>query len=105
MIFPEMTAEERVRVRRAMADSFGRTFIDIFSMGDFRRRRAWSAPAGPGWEALQATRAEGKGASSFAATWPVGGGAGALKRARHRSRRALPAGEATPGSEAPTSRT
>ena len=62
MIFPEMTAEERVRVRRAMADSFGRTFIEIFTMADFRRRRAWSAPSGPGWEALQAAQAAGKGA-------------------------------------------
>jgi KDO2-lipid IV(A) lauroyltransferase len=31
-------------------------------MADFRRRRAWSAPSGPGWEALQAAQAAGKGA-------------------------------------------
>ena len=62
MIFPEMPPEARRRVRSAMADSFGRTFIEIFSMAAFRRRHAWNTPTGPGWEALQAAQAEGKGA-------------------------------------------
>lgn len=62
LIFPGMPPDERLRVRRAMADSFGRTFIEIFSMAAFRRRHAWSPPAGPGWDALRAAVAEGKGA-------------------------------------------
>jgi KDO2-lipid IV(A) lauroyltransferase len=62
LIFPEMPTAERRRVRSAMADSFGRTFIEIFSMEAFRRRHAWSAPAGPGWPALEAALADGKGA-------------------------------------------
>lgn len=62
LVFPEMDADERRRTRDTMADSFGRTFIEIFSMAAFRRRHAWTPPAGPGWEALQAARAEGRGA-------------------------------------------
>jgi KDO2-lipid IV(A) lauroyltransferase len=62
LIFPEMPAEERRRIRGAMADSFGRTFIEVFTMRAFQRRGAWIGPAGPGWETLQATLAAGKGA-------------------------------------------
>jgi KDO2-lipid IV(A) lauroyltransferase len=45
-----------------MADSFGRTLIEIFSIDAFHRRAAWTEPAGPGWDALQAALADGKGA-------------------------------------------
>lgn len=62
LIFPEMPAAERARIRSEMADSFGRTFIETFAMEAFQRRAAWSEPAGPGWDALQAAVAEGKGA-------------------------------------------
>ena len=62
MIFPEVRAEERARVRRGVADNFGRTFVETFSARDFQKRAPWSEPAGPGWEALEAARAEGRGA-------------------------------------------
>ena len=62
LIFPAMTAAERARIRTQMADNFGRTFIETFAMEAFQRRAAWSAPAGPGWDALQASLAEGRGA-------------------------------------------
>ncbi len=62
LIFPAMPAAERARIRAAMADSFGRTFIEIFSSRAFQTRAAWSPPSGPGWDALQRARADGKGA-------------------------------------------
>jgi KDO2-lipid IV(A) lauroyltransferase len=62
MIFPAMPADERRRIRSEMADSFGRTFIEIFTMRAFQEHAAWSPPAGPGWDALQAALAEGRGA-------------------------------------------
>ncbi len=74
-----------------MADSFGRTFIEIFSMADFQRRRAWSAPAGPGWEALQAAQAAGKGAilvSGHFGQWEAVRG-GARASAASRSARSI----------------
>jgi KDO2-lipid IV(A) lauroyltransferase len=62
LVFPDMTPAERRRVRRECADNFGRTFVETFSARAFQARAPWSAPAGPGWEALEATLAEGKGA-------------------------------------------
>lgn len=62
MIFPDMTASDRRRVRREMADSFGRTLIETMTAADFQRRAPWSEPAGPGWEPFLAARAAGKGA-------------------------------------------
>lgn len=62
LIFPDMAAPERRRIRSAMADSFGRTFVEIMSIPAFQRRAPWSDPSGPGWIALQAARAQGRGA-------------------------------------------
>ena len=62
LIFPEMPAAERRRIRSQMADSFGRTFIEVFSLPAFHAHAAWSEPIGPGWDALRAALAEGKGA-------------------------------------------
>jgi KDO2-lipid IV(A) lauroyltransferase len=61
LIFPEMPAAERARIRRAMADSFGRTFIETVTVPAFHARAAWSEPGGPGWEAFLAARAAGQG--------------------------------------------
>ena len=61
LIFPDMPADERRRVARAVGDNFGRTFVETFSARDFQARAPWSQPAGPGWEALEAARAEGRG--------------------------------------------
>ncbi len=62
LIFPEMPATERRRIRRAMADSFGRTLIETVTVEAFHRRAAWTEPAGPGWEPFLAARAAGRGA-------------------------------------------
>lgn len=62
LIFPEMDAAERRRIRRGMADSFGRTMIEVMTRRDFQARADWTGPTGPGWDALQAARAAGKGA-------------------------------------------
>ncbi len=62
LIFPEMEADERRRIRDGMADSFGRTMIEVMTRRDFQRRHDWTGPSGPGWEALLAARAAGKGA-------------------------------------------
>jgi KDO2-lipid IV(A) lauroyltransferase len=78
LVFPEMPAAERARIRRAMADSFGRTFIEVFNMRAFQRRAAWVGPSGPGWETLQATLAAGKGAllvSGHSGQWEAARGA------------------------------
>ncbi len=61
LIFPAMPADARRRIRFAVADNFGRSFVETFSARDFQRRAPWGEPAGPGWEALQAARAAGEG--------------------------------------------
>lgn len=62
LIFPGMAGPERRAIRSAMADSFGRTMIEVMTRRDFQARGDWTGPAGPGWEALRAARAEGRGA-------------------------------------------
>ena len=59
---PTCPPAERRRIRSAMADSFGRTMIEVMTRRAFQARRAWTGPTGPGWDALQAARAEGRGA-------------------------------------------
>ena len=58
-----MSADERARIRREVADNFGRTFIETFSARDFQAPRplepARTAPAG---RRCRRARAEGKGA-------------------------------------------
>ncbi|WP_324370760.1 lauroyl acyltransferase [Amaricoccus sp.] len=63
LIFPEMPAGERRRIRRAMADNFGRTFTEILSNPSFHGRGYWIAPEpGPGTEAILRAAREGSGA-------------------------------------------
>jgi KDO2-lipid IV(A) lauroyltransferase len=62
LVFPEMPPDERRRIRAAMADSFGRTMIEVMTRRAFQARGAWTGPAGPGWDAFLAARAEGRGA-------------------------------------------
>jgi KDO2-lipid IV(A) lauroyltransferase len=62
LIFPDMPAAERARIRRGMADSFGRTLIETVTVPQFHARAAWSEPSGPGWEPFLAAHAEGRGA-------------------------------------------
>ena len=62
LVFPDMPAAERRRIRSAMASSFGRTMIEVMTRRAFQARHAWTGPTGPGWDALQAALAEGRGA-------------------------------------------
>lgn len=63
LIFPEMPAGERRRIRRAMADNFGRTFTEILSNPSFHGRGYWIPPEpGPGTEAILRAAREGSGA-------------------------------------------
>ena len=63
LIFPEMPAGERRRIRRAMADNFGRTFTEILSNPSFHGRGYWIPPEpGPGTEAILHAAREGSGA-------------------------------------------
>jgi Kdo2-lipid IVA lauroyltransferase/acyltransferase len=62
LIFPQMPEAERRRIRRGVADSFGRTFIEVFSRRAFQQKAAWRAPQGPGWAAVLEAQREGRGA-------------------------------------------
>ncbi|MFO1106482.1 MAG: lysophospholipid acyltransferase family protein [Amaricoccus sp.] len=62
LIFPAMAEAERRAIRRLMAESFGRTMIEVMTRQDFQARADWTGPLGPGWEALKAAQAEGRGA-------------------------------------------
>ena len=46
LIFPEMPPEERARIRRGMADNFGRTLLETVTVPQFHARAAWSEPGG-----------------------------------------------------------
>lgn len=59
-VFPEMEAQRRAAVSRAMFDNFGRTFAENFSPAEFMARMARLQPEGPGLAALEAARAEGR---------------------------------------------
>lgn len=62
LVFPEKPEAERRAIRWQTADTFGRTFTETFTARAFQAHAPWSEPAGPGWPALQASLAEGKGA-------------------------------------------
>ncbi len=62
LIFPGFPLSERDRIRDGMADSFGRTMIEVMTRAEFQARHDWSGPEGPGWAALRQARAAGKGA-------------------------------------------
>jgi KDO2-lipid IV(A) lauroyltransferase len=62
LVFPEMPAGERRRIRAGMADSFGRTMIEVMTRRDFQARHAWTGPDGPGWAALRQAQSAGRGA-------------------------------------------
>jgi KDO2-lipid IV(A) lauroyltransferase len=59
LIHPEMTALERRRIRRGVADNFGRTFVELMTSESFRARAPWTGPSGPGWAAFEAARQAG----------------------------------------------
>lgn len=61
-VWPDLGPAERARIAGQVGDTFGRTFVEIFSMAQFQRRRLWAGPEGPGVAALEAAAREGRGA-------------------------------------------
>ena len=61
-VMPDLDAAGRRRIAREVGDTFGRTFVEIFSMAEFQRRAVWTGPTGAGAEALAAIAREGTGA-------------------------------------------
>lgn len=62
LIFPDLDAGDRARVRTAMADNFGRTFLEILNNPGFHAGGGWTAPDGAGAEAVRAAARDGTGA-------------------------------------------
>ena len=104
LIFPEMPAAERRRIRGAFADNFGRTMIEVMTRPRLPGPRRLDRPAGPGWAALQARprRRQGR-APGLRPFRPVGGGARRAEGARHRGPARSTGRSRTPGSSATTS--
>ncbi len=59
-IFPDMPAHERRKIAEAVLNNFGRTLIENYSTEDqLRTAQDWT-PEGPGWEACEAARTQGR---------------------------------------------
>lgn len=61
LVFPRMPAADRRRVRAAMADSFGRTFVEILNNQAFHHRGDCIAPETPGAIAILEAARSGRG--------------------------------------------
>lgn len=59
-ILPELSASEIRRLEKEVPGNVGRTFIEIYSSGEFSTRVKNEALTGPGVEALEKARAEGR---------------------------------------------
>ena len=62
MIFPDLAAKERRRIRYAMGDNFGRTIIEVLDNPRFHERGDWIAPQGAAADALLEAAHSGRGA-------------------------------------------
>lgn len=74
-VMPELDACARRAVAGAVGESFGRTFVETFSMARFQAEAAWIAPTGPGAEAIAAAAREGRPAiivSGHLGQWEAG---------------------------------
>ena len=61
LIYPDMPAEERRRIRHAVAFGLGRHVVETFSPEDFALRAGSTPISGPGFEALKSAQAEARG--------------------------------------------
>lgn len=61
-VMPELAPVERAAILRGVGDTFGRSFVEIFSMAAFQRQGMWRAPTGAGAEALVEAIRSGRGA-------------------------------------------
>lgn len=59
-VYPDMTASERKRIAKSVADNVGRTLIEIYSGEEYVAHARASEVSGPGLQALEAARAEGR---------------------------------------------
>jgi len=63
LVLPALSTHERLALRSAMADNFGRTFAEILGNADFHNQGFWLAPeSGPGVDAIVAAASLGTGA-------------------------------------------
>lgn len=60
-VMPDLGAPERAAILRGVGDTFGRSFVETFSMADFQRNATWRGPSGPGAEALVEAARSGMG--------------------------------------------
>ncbi len=60
LVEPDMPKDEVEAICRAVPDNFGRTLIEIYSGEAFKKRAIAARISGPGLEALEAARAEGR---------------------------------------------
>ena len=61
LIYPDMTALERRRIRRAVADNFGRTFIELMTSEAFEPARPGPTLAAPAGRRSSAALRDGRG--------------------------------------------
>lgn len=59
-VLPELDAPARARIAAETGETFGRTFVEIFSMAEFKARRPWGEARGPGLQAAREARAAGR---------------------------------------------
>jgi len=59
-VMPELSQRERRRIMRGVCDNVGRTLVEIYSGDEFVARACASTLEGPGVEALETARAEGR---------------------------------------------
>lgn len=59
-VMPELEPAARATIVAKVGDSFGRTFVEIFSMAEFQAHAFWTGPtAGPGLSAFEKARRAG----------------------------------------------
>jgi KDO2-lipid IV(A) lauroyltransferase len=51
-VMPALGPADRAAIARQVGDTFGRGFVELFSLAEFQRRRLWTGPFGPGAAAL-----------------------------------------------------
>lgn len=60
MIYPDLSGAERNRITRAVLDNIGRVVMENYATEDqMARARDWH-PEGPGWDAAETARADGR---------------------------------------------
>jgi KDO2-lipid IV(A) lauroyltransferase len=61
-VFPDMPRKERARLSRAMGRQMGQTLFEIYHCAEFQALQDRFTVSGPGFAALEAAKAAGKGA-------------------------------------------